>query len=76
MTLDIRDAATPWASGWWADAWAYWRDAAQRQVLFWDTLRQRGDLYLEHRDQGKPPVLDFDYDVIMDGRDLDGGVGD
>ncbi len=56
---------------WWQYARDYWRDASQRQILFWDTLRQRGDIYLEHREQGNPPVLDFGYDVIMDGRDLE-----
>jgi hypothetical protein len=51
-------------------AWDYWLDAAQRSVLFWDTLRQRGNIYLEHSRKGKPPVLLFDYEMIVDGRTL------
>ncbi|XZG70738.1 DUF3141 domain-containing protein [Chitinibacteraceae bacterium HSL-7] len=48
----------------------YWRDTAERQVLFWDTLRQRGDNYIEHARAGKPPLLHFDYDMVLDGRTL------
>jgi pimeloyl-ACP methyl ester carboxylesterase len=43
-------------------------DFAQRSVLLWDTLRQRGNNFLEHERQGLPPVLHFDYEMIMDGR--------
>lgn len=52
------------------EIWDYSFDAAQRSVLFMDTMRQRGNTYLQHALAGKPPVLDFDYDVIIDGKDL------
>ncbi|WP_428527284.1 DUF3141 domain-containing protein [Roseibium sp.] len=53
------------------DAWqSYWKDAAQRAVLTMDVLRQRGDIFLEHEEAGCPPVLIYDYDVVMDGADL------
>jgi len=42
----------------------------QRSVLFMDTLRKRGNDYIEHYNAGKPPVLSFDYEVIMDGAEL------
>jgi len=45
-------------------------DFAQRSVLLWDTLRRRGNNFLEHERQGLPPVLHFDYEMIMDGRTL------
>ena len=45
-------------------------DFAQRSVLLWDTLRQRGNNFLEHERQGLPPVLHFEYEMIMDGRSL------
>ncbi|MCD5329477.1 DUF3141 domain-containing protein [Chromobacterium piscinae] len=48
----------------------YWLDACQRGVLYWDTLYRRGATYLEHCESGKPPVLVFDYRIIMDGREL------
>lgn len=49
----------------------YLVDAAQRQILFWDTMRRRGNNYVEHRQAGKPPVLEFEYEMLIDGRTLD-----
>lgn len=43
-------------------------DIAQRSVLFWDTLRQRGNNFIDHTKEGLPPVLTFEYDMIADGR--------
>lgn len=51
-------------------AMEYWIDAWQRSVLFWDVLRERGNVYLEHKESGEPPVLVFNYDIIVDGREL------
>ena len=55
-------------------AWSQWydyaTDAAQRTVLFWDTLRQRGNNFVEHTRAGLPPVLHFEYETIVDGRKL------
>lgn len=52
-------------------AWSdYLRDAAERGVLTLDVLRRRGDIFLEHEAAGCPPVLAYDYEVVMDGRDL------
>jgi len=48
----------------------YATDFAQRSILFWDTLRQRGNRYLEHERAGSPPVLFFDYELVLDGRKL------
>jgi uncharacterized protein DUF3141 len=53
---------TPW------NAWSYAVDAAQRTVLFWDTLRERGSEFIERGAQGLKPVLHFDYAMILDGR--------
>ena len=53
-----------------AGAAQYAVDFAQRSILFWDTLRQRGNNFLEHERQGLPPVLHFEYETIMDGRSL------
>ncbi|HEX5767905.1 MAG TPA: DUF3141 domain-containing protein, partial [Burkholderiales bacterium] len=58
------------AAAWWA--WPqYAVDCAQRAVIFWDTLRQRGNNYLEHVQQGQPPVLHFKYETVLDGRTLE-----
>jgi poly(3-hydroxyalkanoate) synthetase len=53
------------------DAYDYSVDAFQRSVIFMDVMRKRGNIYFEHKKNNKPPVLMFDYDVIMDGRNLD-----
>ena len=52
----------------WAGGARYGVDFAQRSILFWDTLRQRGNNFVEHERQGLPPVLRFDYEIVMDGR--------
>jgi len=49
----------------------YWTDAWQRTILTWDVLRERGNQYLEHERSGKPPLLAFDYEIVMDGRSLE-----
>ena len=48
----------------------YMLDAWQRTILTWDVLRQRGNEYLEHEKSGNPPVLVFDYEMVVDGRTL------
>jgi hypothetical protein len=51
-----------------ADVLAYQRDLWERWILFIDTLRQRADDLLAHDRAGKPPLLDFDYELILDAR--------
>ena len=45
-------------------------DATQRSILFWDTMRQAGNTFVSHEAAGCPPVLIFDYDMVVDGRTL------
>src|SRR5215212_5318368 len=52
----------------WRDASAYWLDFTQRSILFWDTLRQRGNNWVEHEKAGKPPLLAFDWEMVADAR--------
>lgn len=56
---------------WMQDAFAYGQDAAQRSILFWDIMRKRGNIYLSHLRKGQPPVLVFDYEVVIEGTTLD-----
>ncbi len=56
---------TPNAGG---AAMDYLVDAWQRAILTWDVLRERGNQYLEHERQSKPPVLVFDYEMVVDAR--------
>ena len=54
-----------------ADALAYWVDFAQRSALFLDVLRERGDNMLAHERAGQPPLLDFEYETILDARSFE-----
>ena len=49
----------------------YLTDAAQRSVLFWDVMRQRGNQYREHLAETAPHVLDYEAELLVDGRKLD-----
>jgi pimeloyl-ACP methyl ester carboxylesterase len=76
----VRKACDPKTAGLTANPMLPWQiavgsaeyavDFAQRSVLFLDTLRQRGNNFVEHERQGLPPVLHFDYEMVMDGRSL------
>ena len=48
----------------------YMTDAAQRSVLFLDVMRQRSDQYREHLAETVPNVLDYEAELVMDGRTL------
>lgn len=48
----------------------YGLDALQRMALTLDVLRQRGNNDQSHEAAGTPPVLDYDYTVVVDGRTL------
>ncbi|EKZ97656.1 pimeloyl-ACP methyl ester carboxylesterase [Cupriavidus metallidurans] len=54
------------------DAVQQWRDYAvdvtQRWTMFIDILRQRADNMLAHEETGLPPLLHFDYEMLLDGR--------
>lgn len=52
----IQDAAE-YAVDWW-----------QRAALFTEIMHQRGNMYLDHVKAGQPPVLVFDYEMVLDGR--------
>ncbi|WP_343722504.1 DUF3141 domain-containing protein [Herbaspirillum seropedicae] len=58
------------ASASWGDVPAYLQDCLQRSFLFLDTLLDRGNDYLEHLEQGTPPLLKFAHEVVLDGHDL------
>jgi len=67
----VDDIGTAQKGGSLYEVWEnYWRDSAQRMVLTVDTLRKRGDIFLEHEEAGCPPVLIYDYELVLDGADL------
>ena len=56
--------------GMFAPAMEFMVDAAQRSVLFWNVMRQRGDQYREHLAETAPHVLDYELELVADGRTL------
>jgi pimeloyl-ACP methyl ester carboxylesterase len=48
----------------------YFRDSWQRGVMFLDVLRRRGNRYREDQAKDVPHVLEFDAELIIDGRKL------
>jgi len=67
MKLLAAPAKTPAANV--LEQWtSYWLDSMQRSVLFLDVLRERADNMLAHEQAGLPPLLDFEYETILDAR--------
>jgi Protein of unknown function (DUF3141) len=57
-------------SGLFASALEYLVDAGQRSALFLDVMRERGIQYREHLAENAPHVLNYDIELIVDGRNL------
>ncbi|MDJ0684662.1 MAG: DUF3141 domain-containing protein [Alphaproteobacteria bacterium] len=53
----------------WQQFWDYSVDFWQRNALFLDVMRQRGDNYLEHMARPVQEVLHFDYTLVLKGTD-------
>ncbi|RWA51429.1 poly(3-hydroxyalkanoate) synthetase [Cupriavidus sp. UYMSc13B] len=51
--------------------WEYSVDLAQRWTLFVDILRQRANNMLAHEEAGLPPLLHFDYEMLLDARSFE-----
>ncbi len=54
----------------WMSYWDYAADFWQRSVLFTDVMRQRGNQYLEHAAKPVQHVLHYEFEKVMDGREL------
>jgi pimeloyl-ACP methyl ester carboxylesterase len=63
---EARRPAAPWSA--WSAWYDYSIDFAQRSILFWDALRQRGNNFVERVAEGLPPVLHFKYEMVLDAR--------
>lgn len=51
-------------------AFEYMMDAAQRSILFCDVMRQRSSQYREYLVEKVPNVLDYQAELVIDGRTL------
>jgi hypothetical protein len=47
-------------------AWDYSVDFWQRNILFMDTMRERGNVMLEHYEAGMPPLLAYETELLLD----------
>src|SRR5262249_27825843 len=54
--------------GWTNPLQEYWLGACQRRILTLDVLRERGNGYLEQKERISPAVLNFPFEVLLDGR--------
>jgi Protein of unknown function (DUF3141) len=70
MRPSASDPLPPMSSGVFAPAMEYMVDAAQRAVLFWDVMRQRGNQFREHAAEKVPNVLSYKAELVVDGRTL------
>ena len=67
VVLAPKNAIAP-VFDWFAAAAEYTVDAAQRTILFWDVMRERGNQYRAHMAETAPHVLDFKAELVVDGR--------
>jgi pimeloyl-ACP methyl ester carboxylesterase/tellurite resistance protein len=62
-----------------SNAWIDWSksfteyivDSAQRSIIFMDILRKRGNNYIKHIRSGQPPVLTYNYEMILNAKNFD-----
>ena len=59
----VAASMAPWTTG-----FDYAVDAWQRSILFFDVLRQRSNQYHEHMAEQAPHVLQFQAELVLDGR--------
>jgi pimeloyl-ACP methyl ester carboxylesterase len=57
-------------SDWQKQLSEYLADAAQRSIIFTDILRKRGNNYIKHIRSGQPPVLTFNYEMILNAKNF------
>ncbi|WP_392536680.1 DUF3141 domain-containing protein [Legionella sp. 227] len=67
--MDKQDTEVPYQIG--HDFFSYQMDYWQRTLLLFDTLRERANNMMAHEKQGLPPLLDFKYELVIDGRTLE-----
>ena len=63
-----RDNSTPLPP--WLAYWEYAADCWQRNVLFLDVMRRRGNQFLAHAAKPVQHVLRYDFEKVMDGCEL------
>ena len=62
--------ATEW-SDWQKHLSEYIVDSMQRSIIFTDILRKRGNNYIRHIRSGQPPVLTYNYEMILNAKNFE-----
>src|SRR6266481_3018288 len=70
MSIDKTTISGDALPGLFASAFEYLVDTGQRSVLFLDVMRERGLQYREHIAETAPHVLNYEVELILDGRTL------
>lgn len=71
MTEKARAASSTNLLGGLGPVASYFTDAVQRSVLFLDVMRERGNAYRVHLAETAPHVLNYDAQLLVDGRTLE-----
>lgn len=48
----------------------YLIDSTQRSIIFTDILRKRGNNYIKHIRSGQPPVLVFNFEIVLNAKNF------
>ncbi|HEU0081308.1 MAG TPA: DUF3141 domain-containing protein [Bradyrhizobium sp.] len=70
MSIDKPATSGNALPGLFASALEYLVDTGQRNVLFLDVMRRRGEQYRKHLAETAPHVLNYDVELLADGRTL------
>ncbi|PKN77534.1 MAG: poly(3-hydroxyalkanoate) synthetase, partial [Deltaproteobacteria bacterium HGW-Deltaproteobacteria-1] len=58
-------------SDWQKHLGEYLVDSLQRSIIFTDILRKRGNNYIKHIRSGQPPVLTYNYEMILNAKNFE-----
>ncbi|MRR17882.1 MAG: DUF3141 domain-containing protein [Deltaproteobacteria bacterium] len=67
---DPRDEKQAGLTDWQKYLSEYIVDSIQRSIIFTDILRKRGNNYIKHIRSGQPPVLTFNYELILNAKNF------
>ncbi len=71
MDTQICDEKNTQWSDWQKHLGEYLVDSLQRSIIFTDILRKRGNNYIKHIRSGQPPVLTYNYEMILNAKNFE-----
>ncbi len=70
MDIKTCDDKTAQWSDWQKHLGEYLVESLQRSIIFTDILRKRGNNYIKHLRSGQPPVLTYNYEMILNAKNF------